>query len=232
MPHSSHPVRRPSRSPGPPLNARREIALAIALPLTAVALTATVLWLNLFLSDPLRGWAKALGFAAIAAPVVAAAVLSFRGRAHRNWKATLAFPLLIAAGSGALVPAFNQFALAHHGIDVECAVSYRNDYIAHHEDGDEPMSDHEFRCVGWDPPTLKTDREEALEIGDHRIIVFDPLGRVNPSFGDPSPAGGLVFLPLTLLFTAAATAIRLYLIDDGTVKAALTARRRRRAKAT
>ncbi|MEU5156520.1 hypothetical protein [Glycomyces sp. NPDC021274] len=211
---------------GPPLNARREITLAIALPLAAVALTAIVLSLHLFVSEPIPGWGKALGFAAIAAPVVAATVLCFRGRARRNWKATLVFPLLIAAGSGALVPAFNQFALAHHGIDVECAVSYRNDYIAHMEDGDEPKSEHEFRCVGWDPPTLTTGRDEALERGDHLIIVFDPLGRVDPSFGDPSLAGGLMFTPLTLLFIAAATAIRLYLIDDGTIKTALTTRRR------
>lgn len=125
------------------------------------------------------------------------------------------------------MPAFNQFALAHHGVDVECAATSRYDYIADFNGDEEPMSEHHFARVGWDSPILKTEREEALEINDHRIIVFDPLGRVGPNFGDPSPAGGLTFLPLTLPGVLAATAIRLYLIDSGEIKDALTARCRR-----
>lgn len=70
----------------------------------------------------------------------------------------------------------------------------------------------------------KTDREEALEIGDHRIIVLDPLNRVSPTFSDPSLPKSLAIIFVALLFATVATTIPLYLIDNGEIKAALTGR--------
>ncbi|PRY56818.1 hypothetical protein [Glycomyces artemisiae] len=210
-----------------PFNVRREVAIAVLLPLFAVAVMCAFLWLDLFSAEPLPLWGEILGVAVVAAPAVAGVVLCFRGRARRNWKAAMVFPATIVAAATVQISAFNQFALVHHGVDVECTVAHRTDYVAETDEGDLPRSAHEFRCVGWDSPTLTTDREEALRLSEVRIVVFDPLGRVDPDFGDPSLAGGLAFAPLSLLFFAAGALSRLYLVDDGSLKAAAAARFRR-----
>ncbi|MBO3735705.1 hypothetical protein [Glycomyces niveus] len=163
-----------------------------------------------------------LSFAAVAAPVATAITLSFQGPSRRNWKLALAFPLIIIAGMSSLIPAFDAFALAHHGVDVECVVTSRRDYVSHTDDGDEPMSEHEFRCIGWDSPTIDTDRDEALQVGDHQIVVLDPLGRVSPDLGDPTWSDGLFYASLSLLLFAGAAAFRLYFI--GTIAGTLRSR--------
>ncbi|MQM24053.1 hypothetical protein [Glycomyces albidus] len=186
MPRTSSPE---PRWDGAPLDARHEIRLAVALPLVAAAAAAAALWSHLFATGPLRWWGTAIAGAVLAAALAGAVALCFRGRSRRRWKPATVFPIAIAVGVGALVPAFEQFALAHHGVSVECTVASRIDYIAE--------------------------------------TVFDPLGRVGPEFGDPSASGGLAFAPLTLLFLTAGASFRLYLVDDGSIRAALADRIRR-----
>jgi hypothetical protein len=160
MPRTSSPE---PRWDGAPLDARHEIRLAVALPLVAAAAAAAALWSHLFATGPLRWWGTAIAGAVLAAALAGAVALCFRGRSRRRWKPATVFPIAIAVGVGALVPAFEQFALAHHGVSVECTVASRIDYIAETEGGDDPRSDHEFRCVGWESPELTTGREAALQ---------------------------------------------------------------------
>jgi len=221
MPRNTHPGQRHTAGT---IDARREITLAVALPIAAAAATSAALWLAQFSSTPLPWWGQLLSFVAVAAPAATAITLSFQGPSRRNWKLALAFPLLIIAGTSSLSPAFGDFALAHHGVDVECVVTSRRDYVAHTDDGDEPMSEHEFRCTGWDSPTISTDRDEALQVGDHQIVVFDRLGRVSPDLGDPTWIDGLFYAALSLLFFTGAAAFRLCFIDDGTISGTLRSR--------
>ncbi|MCD0443009.1 hypothetical protein LO763_05135 [Glycomyces sp. A-F 0318] len=224
MPRKSESGRRPDPLP---FDLRSEVARSVLPPVLAVAAMATVLWLGLFLQDPLPPWARAVGAAAVAAPVVGAIASCFRGRSRRLWKPALAFPVAVIAAAAALVPAFERFALAHHGVDAECSVVSKRDYVKHLEDEDEPMTAHEFLCRGWGPVSLDTYRDEQLEPGEVRIVVFDPLGRVDPDFDDPDFGDGLLFIPLPLLFIAGGIAIRLFLVDDGTIATAVGAGFRR-----
>ncbi|THV26464.1 hypothetical protein [Glycomyces paridis] len=79
------------------------------------------------------------------------------------------------------------------------------------------MSGHDFLCTGWDPVELDTYRDEQLEMSEARIVVFDPLGRVDPDFDDPSALRGAALLSLAVLLFAGAAVARLFIVDDGTV---------------
>jgi hypothetical protein len=208
------------------MRAGREIALSVLPPGLAAASISLVLWCAFFFPDPRPAWVNIVGLiagATLAAVWGAAIAMCFMRAMRRRWKASLLFPVAIAGGVVSLGAAFQEFALLDHGVDVECEVTA----VSHHDryDADEeelvPMSAHEFTCPGRDAVLLETDRADRLAVGDARIIVFDPYGRIDPDFGDPSMRDGLLFALLSLIVFAAAAAIRILIVDDGTVVAAV-----------
>ncbi|SDD08410.1 hypothetical protein [Glycomyces harbinensis] len=222
MPRNTKRRRRPDAAP---FDLRREAALSILPPAVAGTATAAVFGLVYFW-DPLPAWAGVIVLAAVAAlavSVIGSIAMCFLGRSRRLWKAAVVFPVAIIVGAIVLVPAFERFALVHHGVDTECVVTAKHDFVKTIDGEEEPMTAHDLLCRGQEPVSIDTDRDEQLELSEVRIVVFDPLGRVDPDFGDPSAAEGLSFVLLSVLFLSGGVAARLFLVDDGTIVDAVSA---------
>jgi hypothetical protein len=218
--------RRQRRHPAEPKRVRRQIALSVLPPVLAAASISLVLWLFYFFPGPRPALVDVVGLIAGATLVAvwgAAIAMCFMRAMRRRWRAALLFPVAIAGGVVSLGAAFQEFALVEHGVDVECEVTAVSHFDRYDADAEElePKSTHEFRCPGWEAVPLETDRADRMAVGDSRIVVFDPYGRIDPEFGDPTMRDGLLFVLLSLILFAAAAVIRILIVDDGAVVAAV-----------
>lgn len=209
----------------PPINVRHEVVYAV-LPLGVAAPIATAAWLHMFaVESALTTAAFVIGVLIATVGAIAVVATTFMGRL-RQAMGRLAYLVPAVALLGAILPmvAFDQFALVHRGVQVECEVVAIDNYV---RGSGTLRTDHEFACPGWPSFNEDTSRQERFPIGHELTATMDPLDRARPSIREVSSTGALTAAAFSIGLLAAAVLGRLEAVDDGRIRAAWKARMRR-----
>jgi hypothetical protein len=205
----------------PVIDVRREVALALVAPAVTTAATIAALWLELFTGTTASAAADVAFVVAVvlaALGAVAVVVTAFLGRLRQVMRRlTFVAPLLTLLAVSGFMYAFDQFALAHRGVAVECEVVAKDGYVR--SSGSKRM-DHEFRCPAWHSFREDTSSEDQFPLGHDAIVTIDPDGRAGPTLGEVSWSSGLFSAAFATALLAAIIVGRLHAVDDGSIKAA------------
>lgn len=210
----------------PPIDARREVLYAIVPPVFTFAAASATSWLHAFAQG---STVTDLVFVACVVLTMIGAIAivatAFLGRLREIMKRVfLVMPLLVLLTMLGPIVAIDQFVLATRGVQVECEVISKRDYVR--SSGVE-RTDHEFACPGWPSFNEDTDREEQLPLGHDVIATIDPLDKALPSLREVSTQKGIV----TVLVAAGLLIVliigRLVAVDDGSIRTEIASTLRR-----
>jgi hypothetical protein len=191
--------------PEPPINRRKEAALAFIAPAAATAATAAASLLRQY--APETAWLDGATLTAAGAGVLAVVVTTCMGAVARRPFAVIAVAVLMTAGQLAVAYTVAEATRADRGVEVVCTVSERRDYISdppRNSGPGEPMTEHLLVCGDW--PSFEAHTPRGRQLWGEVTAVFDPGGDVPPRVGD------IGWEPIALGAAGAVAAIALALL--------------------
>jgi len=167
--------------PEPPVNRRREAALAFIAPAVTTVLTATGFGLYFAEPEGMPSWVFVVVLALAGAGCLAVIVTTCIGEAKRIPLAALVSIGLMLAAQFTLVLTVEKAVLAARGVEVACVVVDRRDYTSSDRGADRELTWHQLECEDWPSFEEVTDRDDQL--AREVTATFDPTGAATPSVG-------------------------------------------------